>query len=131
MSLGSDESGYYSNYQTGQNWWPNVTIIVLILTTVIKKYWHLVSLYFLFFFWYLILFDSHFFVRALFQKKMQVPGILKKTLVCILWKLWHSQVQRSCQFSSCTLDSGINIGVCLLIFRIFPMGYVLIKESNS
>ena len=30
-----------------------------------------------------------------------------------------------------TLDSGINIGVRLLIFRIISRGYVLIKESNS
>ena len=29
-----------------------------------------------------------------------------------------------------TLDSGINIGVRLLIFGIFSSGYVLIKESN-
>ena len=28
-----------------------------------------------------------------------------------------------------TLDSGINIGVRLLIFRIFSMGYVLIKHT--
>ena len=56
------------------------------------------------FFWYLILFDSHFLLGHFFKKKkkIQVPGILKKTLVCILWKLWHSQVQRLCQFSSCT-----------------------------
>ena len=26
-----------------------------------------------------------------------------------------------------TLESGINIGVCLLIFEIFSRGYVLIK----
>ena len=29
-----------------------------------------------------------------------------------------------------TLDSGINIGVRLLIFGIFSRGYFLIKESN-
>ena len=30
-----------------------------------------------------------------------------------------------------TLDSGINIGVRLLIFGFFSRGYVLIQESNS
>ena len=30
-----------------------------------------------------------------------------------------------------TLDSGINIGVCLLIFGLFSRGYFLIKEGNA
>ena len=31
----------------------------------------------------------------------------------------------------CTLDSGINIGVRLLIFGLFSRGYVLIREGNA
>ena len=30
-----------------------------------------------------------------------------------------------------TLDSGINIGVCLLIFGLFSRGYVFIREGNA
>ena len=30
-----------------------------------------------------------------------------------------------------TLDSGINIGVRLLIFGLFPRGYILIREGNA
>ena len=30
-----------------------------------------------------------------------------------------------------TLDSGINIGVRLLIFELFSRGYVLIREGNA
>ena len=30
-----------------------------------------------------------------------------------------------------TLDSGINIGVRLLIFGLFSRGYILIREGNA
>ena len=42
----------------------------------------------------------------------------------------------NCDITECedpfmhTLDSGINIGLCLLIFGFFSRGYILIKENN-
>ena len=34
-------------------------------------------------------------------------------------------------FQTLTLDSGINIGVRLLIFGLFSRGYILIREGNA
>jgi hypothetical protein len=43
--------------------------------------------------------------------------------------LWNQKSQNA--WTSCTLDSGINIGVSSLIFGLFSRGYVLIREGNA
>ena len=55
--------------------------------------------------------------------------------VLLLCCIWFVTFQRyvtywSVTYRNTTLDSGINIGLPLLIFGIFTRGYVLIREGN-
>ena len=77
---------------------------------------------------------SHFDLEIVLEKMLNSTFRLLPRKVCSLtassgtngWKWFW----RSSQSLTCTLDSGINVGVRLLIFGLFSNGYVLIKGGT-